>query len=138
MNAVDTNIWIYCHDSRDPIKQATAKQTMIAAQPLALLWQVGCEFIAACRKLEPFGFSRDEAWDALADMCANAKEILLPVAELWPDARSLQDRYSVSSWDALLIAACIRGYVQTLYTENMGAPRTIDSKSLVNPFLTGP
>jgi predicted nucleic acid-binding protein len=57
---------------------------------------------------------------------------------LWPKTEDLQKRFSLSFWDALLIASCIVDGVQTLYTENMGAPRVIDGLSLVNPFLAGP
>ena len=135
MNVVDTNIWIYCHDGRDPTKRAKAQEAVAAAGPLALPWQVGCEFIAACRKLEPQGFDKNEAWDSLTDISTSATQILLPVPDLWPETRSLQDRFSLSFWDALLVATCIRGNVKILYTENMGAPRTIDNLSLVNPFL---
>lgn len=51
MNVVDTNIWIYCHDTRDPAKQQRARELVRTVRPLTLLWQVGCEFIAASRKL---------------------------------------------------------------------------------------
>jgi hypothetical protein len=51
MNAVDTNVWLYSHDTRDPRKQALAQQLIASTRPLALPWQVGCEFIAASRKL---------------------------------------------------------------------------------------
>ena len=62
MNAVDTNVLIYVHDPRDPAKQATADALVKSLVDGVLLWQVACEFIAASRKLEPYGFSRDEAW----------------------------------------------------------------------------
>ncbi len=61
MNAIDTNIWLYTHDTRDPHKQAIAQQLVATTRPLALLWQVGCEFIAASRKLAPLGFTEDQA-----------------------------------------------------------------------------
>ena len=134
MNAIDTTVLIYRHDTRDPVKQALAKQLVNTTRPLALPWQVGCEFIAASRKLRPLGFSEDDAWDALTDLQAMAGVVLLPVPDLWPETRSLQARYSLSFWDALLVAACIRGGVQVLYTEDMGAPRLIDTLALVNPF----
>jgi predicted nucleic acid-binding protein len=134
MNAIDTTILIYRHDTRDAVKQAKARQLVNTARPLALPWQVGCEFIAASRKLRPLGFSEDDARDALADLQAMADEVLLPVTDLWAEARSLQARYSLSLWDALLVAACVRGGVQVLYTEDMGSPRTIDSLTLINPF----
>jgi predicted nucleic acid-binding protein len=47
MNVLDTNIWLYSHDTRDPHKQAIAQQLIATVRPLALPWQVGCEFIAA-------------------------------------------------------------------------------------------
>jgi predicted nucleic acid-binding protein len=135
MNVVDTNVLIYRHDTRDPVKQGKARQLIGSVRPLALPWQVGCEFIAAARKLQPLGFSEDDAWDALADLQVIASPaILLPVPDLWPETRSLQSRYSLSFWDSLLVATCIRGGVHVLYTEDMGAPRTIDSLTLINPF----
>jgi predicted nucleic acid-binding protein len=60
-----------------------------------------------------------------------ADVILLPVPDLWSETQALQGRYSLSFWDALLAATCLRNGVQILYTEDMGAPRTIDTLSLV-------
>ena len=68
MNAIDTNIWIYRHDARDPNKHAVAKNLIANARPLALPWPVGCEFIAASRKLVPLGFDEPKAWAALLKM----------------------------------------------------------------------
>ncbi len=135
MNAIDTNIWVYSHDTRDSTKQQIADRVIDEVRPMVLLWQIGCEFLAACRKLEPAGFTKDDAWDALGDMQAMSETTITPVAELWPETKACQERYSLSFWDALLIATCIRAGVQILYTENMGAPRTIDGLALVNPFL---
>ncbi len=135
MNVLDTNIWLYSHDTRDPRKQAIAQQLIAAVRPLALPWQVGCEFVAASRKLAAVGFTESQAWSALTTMRTLADAILLPVADLWPETQTLQSRYSLSFWDALLIAACLHEGVKVLYTEDIGAPRTIDRLSLVNPFI---
>jgi predicted nucleic acid-binding protein len=83
MNAIDTNIWIYCHDSRDSEKQQVAQRLIETTGRIALLWQVGCEFIAAARKLQPFGFTEEQAWQSLEDMQAMADAVLLPAPELW-------------------------------------------------------
>lgn len=136
MNVLDTNIWLYSHDTRDPHKQARAQQLIATVRPLALPWQVGCEFVAASRKLAPVGFTETQAWSSLTAMRALADVILLPVADLWSQTQSLQGRYSLSFWDALLIAACLHEGVKVLYTEDIGAPRSIDSLSLVNPFIS--
>ncbi len=65
MNAIDTNIWIYRYDARDPKKHSVAKNLISTVRPLALPWQVGCEFIAASRKLAHLGFDEAKAWAAL-------------------------------------------------------------------------
>jgi predicted nucleic acid-binding protein len=135
MNVLDTNIWLYSHDTRDPHKQAIAQQLIAAARPLALPWQVGCEFVAASRKLNVSGFTETHAWAALARMRVLADVILLPVPELWAETQALQTCYSLSFWDGLLVATCLRGAVRVLHTEDMGASRTIETLSLVNPFL---
>lgn len=135
MNVVDTNIWIYSHDARDAVKQAKAKQVIATTRPLLLPWQVGCEFLSAARKLEPFGFTADDAWDALYDMRAMAA-VLLPTSTVWDDARSLQARLSLSIWDALLVASCLSAGVQTLYTEDLGGTPTINGLVIINPFTT--
>lgn len=136
MNVIDMNIWLYSHDTRDLRKQTIAQQLIATLRPMALPWQVGCEFIAGSRKLAPQGFDEAKAWLALSAMQGIANGVLLPVADLWAETQVLQGGHSLSFWDALLVASCIRHGVQTLYTENMGAPRTIDGLSLVNPFAT--
>ena len=134
MNAIDTNVWIYSHDTRDSRKQLLAQQVIASARPFILPWQTGCEFIAACRKLARLGFTENQAWQGLIDMQTAADEVVLPDEQLWFEARTLQSGHSLSFWDALLVAACIRAGVQVLYTEDIGAPRVIDSVSLINPF----
>jgi predicted nucleic acid-binding protein len=106
MNAVDTNVGLYSHDTRAQRKQAIAQQLVATLRPMALPWQVGCEFIAASRKLAAIGFTEDQAWAALGAMRLMADVILLPVPDLWPETRTLQGRYSLSFWDALLVATC--------------------------------
>src|SRR5262245_11739067 len=119
MNVIDTNLWIYSHDTRDPTKQAVAQNLIGVLRPLALPWQVGCEFIAASRKLAPLGFDQAHAWSALMQMQAMADVVLLPIPQLWPAAEGLQSRHSLSFWDALLVAASIQGGVRVLYTEDL-------------------
>jgi predicted nucleic acid-binding protein len=138
MNALDTNIWLYCHDTRDALKQATAQSLVASTRPLALPWQVGCEFVAATRKLSSVGFTEAQAWDSLALMRAMADATVLPEPDDWTEARSLQGRHVLSFWDALLVAAYLRSGIAVLFTEDMGTPRTIDSLELVNPFLLSP
>ena len=65
MNAVDTNILVYVCDKSDPKRQGIARQTLRQLEGGILLWQVACEFIAACRKLARYGFTNADAWSHL-------------------------------------------------------------------------
>jgi predicted nucleic acid-binding protein len=135
MNALDTNVWIYSHDSRDPQKQAKALELIDRVEPMALLWQVGCEFLAAARKLEPFGFARQDAWDALDDMQAMADAVLLPDPDVWKLARDLESQFTLSFWDALIVAGCIRGGVKTLHSEDISGAKEYHGVEVVSPFV---
>jgi predicted nucleic acid-binding protein len=136
MNAIDTNVWIYSYDTRDPQKQQVARQVGAATRPFVLPWQVGCECLAATRKLLPFGFTAKQAWEALDDIRGMANAVALPDPSDWDMARDLQAQVMLSLWDALLLATCIRHGVTTLFTEDFGSPRTIRGVQIVNPFAT--
>ena len=134
MNAFDTNIYIYSYDTRDPDKQLKAQSLIKNTKSIVLLWQVGCEFIAATRKLEPFGFTRDQAWKALMDMQAMSEAVILPETELWLSARDIQKQEQLQFWDALIIAACIHSGINAFYSEDIARDNKIQGLSVVNPF----
>jgi predicted nucleic acid-binding protein len=136
MNAVDTNIWIYCHDGRDPVKQRISLQLIESLSgTIVLPWQVGCEFLAASRKLEPLGFSIEDTWAALEDMIAVATSIVMPKREFWLQSRRLQQSYSLHLWDALLLSSCLDSGVKLLYSEDIAHNQMFDSLKIVNPFI---
>jgi predicted nucleic acid-binding protein len=133
MNAVDTNVLIYVHDSRDPTKQAIAESLVQSLSNAVLLWQVACEYIAASRKLEPFGYSRERAWKdihKLRTVWANQ----LPTWEVLHRAEDLMRRYNLSSWDALIVAACLEGGVTRLYSEDFDDSAQREGLEIINPF----
>lgn len=133
MNAVDTNILLYIHDPRDPVKQTRAASLVRSLTDGVLLWQVACEYLAASRKLEPLGYSRAHAWQDLRDL-RRVWTTLLPNWSILDDVERLQSLYSLSTWDAMVIAACLQGGVQRLYSEDFtGYPR-IEGLELVNPL----
>jgi predicted nucleic acid-binding protein len=133
MNAVDTNILIYVHDYRDPAKQAIAESLIQTLPDAVLLWQVACEYIAASRKLEPLGYSRDKAWQ---DILKIQKIWLtqLPTWEVLYRTEELMKNYTLSSWDALIIAACLEIGVKRLYSEDFDTSAQAEGLEIVNPF----
>jgi predicted nucleic acid-binding protein len=133
MNAVDTNILVYAHDPRDPVKQAKALSLIEAEGSGVLLWQVACEYLSASRKLARFDYDLTEAKRDLDDM-RDAWTFVLPKWEILDRASGLLDRYSLSFWDALLLAACLQAGVERLYSEDFDAYNKIDTLEVVNPF----
>jgi predicted nucleic acid-binding protein len=135
MNAVDTNILIYAHDTGNPTKRAVAESLIQSLSDGVLLWQVACEYIAASRKLEPLGYSRDEAWQDLHQL-QSVWIIKLPSWNVLDRAEALMSSYSLSSWDALIIAACLESGVTRLYSEDFDTSAKAEGLEIVNPFKT--
>lgn len=133
MNAVDTNVLIYVHDPRDAGKQQAADALVQSIIDGVLLWQVACEFIAASRKLEHLGFSPDKAWQELHRL-RGLWTTKLPSWAVIERAEKLLSHYSLSFWDAMIIAACLEGGVTHLYSEDFDAYPNINGLSLINPF----
>lgn len=132
MNAVDTNILIYISDPRDPVKQAKATSLVLSLTDGVLLWQVACEYLAASRKLEPFGYSRTQAYQYIRDL-QKVWYTVLPTWSVIDRAEDLMNRFSLSHWDSMIVAACLEANVQTLYTEDFGYSN-LDGLAIVNPF----
>ncbi|MGB9181950.1 MAG: PIN domain-containing protein [Pyrinomonadaceae bacterium] len=133
MNAVDTNILIYVHDYRHPDKQTTAEVLVRTLSDGVLLWQVACEYIAASRKLEPLGYIREKAWQDIHKL-RRLWDAQLPTWEVLLRAERLIQNYSLSSWDALIVAACLESGVTRLYSEDFDASVHAEGLEVINPF----
>lgn len=133
MNAIDTNVLLYIHDPREPTKQQQAVSLVLSLSDGVLLWQVACEYLAASRKLEPLGFSRSQAWQDIQ----NLRQVWTTILPTWSTLEltdQLLSRYSLSFWDALIIAACLESGVNRLYSEDFDAYPRIDGLEIINPF----
>ena len=133
MNAVDTNVLMYVRDPRDPVKQSVARQLVLTLTDGILLWQVACEYISASRKLREFGFSRSDALNDVREL-QGAWRLEMPHWSIVETAENLWGRYSLSFWDSMIVAACLRAGVERLYTEDFSAYPRIDTLEIVNPF----
>lgn len=132
MNAVDTNILIYVNDPRDPVKQEIVASLVSTLTDGVLLWQVACEYLAASRKLEPLGYDRTQAYQYIRDL-QQVWYTALPTWVVIDRAENLMNRFSLSHWDSMIVAACLEANVQTLHTEDFGYSN-IDGLGIVNPF----
>lgn len=134
MNAVDTNILIYVRDPRDHAKQQTAIKLTTGLSDGALLWQVACEFVAASRKLTPFGFTQSQAWREVERLRALWK-LVLPSENVLTRSEQLTATHNLSFWDAMIVAACMEGGITRLYTEDFDDSLSqATGVEIVNPF----
>lgn len=102
MNAVDTNVLIYAHDRRDPRKQALAVSLIQSQADGVLLGQVACEYLSASRKLEPQGYSMEQAWQDIRDL-RSVWTTVLPTWRVLDRAETLIASFRwtrAASWDS--------------------------------------
>ena len=133
MNAVDTNVLFYALDPRDQRKKAIADALIRTLPDGVLLWQVAVEFLSASRKLERYGFNPENGWQHVHRF-SRIWATLPPDWNVLNYTEEISTRYLLSIWDALLVAACLAGGVQRLYSEDFDAYKHIDSLELINPF----
>ncbi len=138
MNAVDTNILLYAVDQRDLAKRRAARQFLIslsrASSPSVFLWQVACELLAQLRRWQSVRLLVPREPELYLRFARRLFPLETPKEPVLDWALHLHSRYSLSHWDSMLVAACIEAGVDTLYTEDMGAPRQIETVRLINPF----
>jgi predicted nucleic acid-binding protein len=133
MNAVDTNVLIYVQDPRDPGKQATATTLVRTLSDGVLLWQVANEYLAASRKLAPFGYDHAQAFRDISNW-RRVWTTILPTWGVLDRAETVSQRFNLSYWDAMIVALCLETGVTRLYSEDFDAYQQIDTLQLVNPF----
>jgi predicted nucleic acid-binding protein len=138
MNAVDTNVLIYSIDKRDPVKQAKAQQLfqhlLTGSQQPFLLWQVHQRAHQSTQALEGSGATYPGTFDQHVLIFRSHFKLVLPTDAVIDHALDLAKRHSLSHWDSMILGACKEAGITTLYTDDMGAPITIDGIQLVNPF----
>ncbi|MFQ5732477.1 MAG: PIN domain-containing protein [Planctomycetaceae bacterium] len=133
MNAVNTNVLIYAHDSRERAKQPIALNLVNSSVDFVLLWQVVCEFLAASRKLKPIGFDLEQAFVELRKLQV-AWIFTLPTPTVLDRAEELISRFSLSFWDAMIIGGSLEAGASILYSEDFSAYPNIDGMEIINPF----
>jgi predicted nucleic acid-binding protein len=134
---VDTNVLVYAHDASETIRQPVA-QTLLAElwrnRVGALSTQVLQEFyVVATRKFEP-PMPRRQARQ-LVDAYSHWQLIHVDVP-LIISASLLEERHSLSFWDALIVEAARRASATRLLTEDLQAGRRIDRMLIDNPFAS--
>jgi predicted nucleic acid-binding protein len=131
---VDTNVLLYAQDPRDAYKQKAAERW------LSLCWrehlgavstQVLNELYATLRRVAPSlaaGDARAIVRRYRGWKCWTVDEATVDLAWL------LQDRFTLSYWDGLMVAAAQQLGCRYLLTEDLNHERRFDNVQVINPF----
>lgn len=125
---LDTNIILYLLDEGP--KAMTAER--LIAQGATISVQVLNETLVNCRRKA--GMSWKEAGmflDSLRALC----QVLPLTPEIHEIGRALAERYRLSVYDAMIVAAALSNRCDTLYSEDMHEGLVIEGRlTIVNPF----
>jgi predicted nucleic acid-binding protein len=134
---VDTNVFIYALDTADPKKQQAGRSWrdgLWKRRMGRISFQVLQEFYAKVSQKWPN--ARHKVRAEVRDLMA-WRPVVVDVLILergW----KLQDRYQLSFWDALIVAAAKSAECGYLLTEDLQAGQELDGVRVVNPFLSEP
>ena len=134
---VDTNVLIYALDEADAKKHQAAqlwRAELWKSRRGRVSFQVLQEFYVKVTQKRPA--AREAAR-------AEVRNLLLwrpvPVdADVLELGWKMQDRYRLSFWDALIVAAAKAASCRYLLTEDLQAGQNFDGVVVVNPFLRSP
>lgn len=139
MIAIDANILIYSIDDAAPVKHEQAMsflwQLLDDGKTPQLMWQVACETLSWLRRRKSEGRFSAEDTSSKFRALLTAYPLTYPTGGVLELSFGLQDRYSLSHWDSLLLAACISAGVNTLFSEDLSHGMTYDSVTVINPLL---
>jgi predicted nucleic acid-binding protein len=136
---VDTNLLVYARDSSEPLKQQQALKWMShlwSSRTGRLSFQVLQEFyITVTEKLRPGMDIKAARQDIRTFMVWKPLPVDIDVVER---AWTIQDRYQISWWDALIVSAAQLADCQFLLTEDLQNGQKFRNLQTVNPFLIPP
>ncbi len=134
---VDSNVFLYAVDEADPDKQRVARkwrEELWKSRRGRVSFQVLGEFYVNAVRKRPA--ASEEARAEIRDLLA--WNPVVTDAALLERGWKLQDRYQLSYWDALIVAAANAASCRYLLTEDLQAGQKLDGIEVVNPFLRGP
>ena len=133
---LDTNIFVYTFDRREPTKQARSRalvERALGTGDGVASFQVVQEFLnVALRRFER-PLSDEQALrylrEVLDPLCS-----VFPTISLYETALSIHRRWRFSFYDSLIVAAALESNCRVLYSEDLQDGQEIESLTVVNPF----
>lgn len=134
---VDTNVLLYAVDEAEPGKHQAAKgwrDHLWRSRRGRISFQVLQEFYVQALRKNP-----KEKAAARAEVRGLLAWDPIPVdAGIVEGAWDLQDRYSLSFWDALIVGAAEAAQCGYLLTEDLAHDQVLSDVRVINPFKVAP
>ena len=130
----DTNVLLYMHSEADLVKQALATDLLRRYEDSGnaiLSTQVIQEFYARSRKL---GMARENMREVVNQFLR--LHLVVNGPNEIRSAFRIEERYQISFWDALIVAAAESAGAEVLFTEDLNDGQQYGSVLARNPFLT--
>ena len=133
---IDTNVFVYSFDSRQPLKKERALALIQDALNKGLgviSTQVIQEFlnVATLKFATPM---------RIEDAKAYLRLVLNPLCQIYPDLAlyesclELQAETKYSFYDSLILAAALRGGCEVLYSEDFQDDQQVRGLKIINPY----
>jgi predicted nucleic acid-binding protein len=132
---VDTNILVYAHDRTSGAKHERARaliEGLWSSGGGVLSTQVLFELCINVRRKSTRPLSVEETRRLIQDY--SSWDIVVNTAESVHEALSIELRYKISFWDALIVQAAGSSGATVLYSEDLAEGQTYDSLRVVNPL----
>lgn len=135
---VDTNVFLYARDDREPSKQAAAARWLSVLADRGVLVvspQVLGEFLHVTLRGK-LPITADAARQATVELEAYSQGAV--DLELIRIAWSLRQETAFQWWDCAILGAAVRAGCRYLLTEDFQHGRTLHGVTILNPFTVGP
>lgn len=130
---VDSNVWLYAFiDADDPAKSVAARELLQSATPVVSTQVVNEVSVNLLRRA---GFSEEQVRELVRSFYEKYRVVELTEPTLLR-ASELRERYSLSFWDGLILAAALAAGVGVVCTEDMQNGLIVDGTLRIeNPFV---
>jgi len=131
---VDTNLFVYSIDQRDPIKRDKArnilKRLVEVHQPVISTQVIKEFYVVASTKLKADTFIVKNIIHNFRNL-----EVVNNDLELIEQAIDISTISRLSFWDSLIIAAAEKANCEFVFSEDMNPGQTYRGVMLINPFV---
>lgn len=126
----DTNVAVYCLDADVTLR--TKALAVMRSRPVTSI-QVVNEFISVVLRQ---GRLPRETVIRLALILMNRCEVMSVTRQIVENAFCVGNRYQISHWDSLIVAAALASGCDTLFSEDLQHGQVFDGQlTVTNPFL---